>query len=118
MIIAETLGRLPGSDFLLWTCCSSTTYRCGTQGPVSDGAEQQERFSLVDAPAVGGAQSRVCAHVRVCDHLPVKVLNFTNDLTMPPGAGPAPLDTFVCLSPYLESVPRVMYVKVSQSFCF
>lgn len=60
----------------------------------------------------------MCVHMRVCDHLPVKVLNFTNDLTMPPGAGPAPLDTFVCLSPYLESVPRVMYLKVSQSFFF
>lgn len=54
----------------------------------------------------------VCAHARVCDHPPVKVLNFTNDLTMPPGAGPAPLDTFVCLSPYLESVPTVVSESV------
>lgn len=90
-----------------------------TQGTVSDGTEEQEFFSLVDVPAVGGAQSEcVCTCVCVRDHLPVKVLNFTNDLTMPPGAGPAPLVTFVCLSLYLESVPRVMYLKVSQSFCF
>lgn len=47
----------------------------------------------------------------------VEVLNFTNDLTMPPGAGPAPPATlFVCLSLYLESgqtvfLPRVRFLK-------
>lgn len=29
----------------------------------------------------------VCEGVCVCSNLPVKGLNFTNDLTMPPGAG-------------------------------
>lgn len=64
----------------------------------------------------------VCAHARVCDHLPVKVLNFTNDLTMPPGAGPAPLDTFVCLFSYLESVPDLFrsaeHIPVFRFFVF
>lgn len=87
-------------------------------GAVSDGTEEQERFSLVDISAVGELRVNVCAHARVCDHLPVQVLHFTNDLTMPPGAGLALRDTFVCLSPYQESVPRVVYLKVSQSVFF
>lgn len=69
--------------------CTSSTHRCVTQGTVSNGTEEQELCSLIAGPAVGGAQSEgVCTCVCVCDHPPVKVLNFTNDLTMPPGAGP------------------------------
>lgn len=43
----------------------------------------------------------VCLCVRACEtrigHLPVEVLHFTNDLTMPPGAVAALLAPFVCL---------------------
>lgn len=68
-------------------------------------------FLWLDVAAVGGAVRvcmNVCVYLCVCDgdqsSSSVKVLNFTNDLTMPPGAGPALLASlFVCLSLYLES---------------
>ncbi len=64
-------------------------------------------FLWLDIAAVGGAVC-VCVCVCVCDgdrsSSSVKVLNFTNDLTMPPGARLAlPATLFVCVSLYLES---------------
>lgn len=72
-------------------------------------------FLWLAVTAVGGAS---CVCVCACEkqgigHLPVKVLNFTNDLTMPPGTGLAPLATlFVCLFLYLESAQTGILLEV------
>lgn len=53
-------------------------------------------FLWLDAAAWGGARKLcVCLNVYVCDwaksNSSIVVLSFTNDLTMPPGAGAAPV---------------------------
>ena len=85
-----------------------------SQRPVSSGIQELGLFSLAGCCCRGSECVCVCVCVSVCvcvcvwdwswSSSPVKVLNFTNDLTMPPGAGSAPGATlFVCLSVYLES---------------
>jgi len=55
----------------------------------------------------------VCVRVCVCDGNRSAVLSFANDLTMPPGARPAPLATlFVCLSIYLDSGRTIFLLGV------
>lgn len=66
---------------------------------------KNEIFCGLDVTDAWGRSERACARACVHGRLPVEVLNFTNDLTMPPGAEPAPPASSVCLSPYLESIP-------------
>lgn len=85
----------------MYVCICVCVGGCGVRGQLAVVFRNKGCFLWLDVAAVGGAV-RVC----VCDgdrSSSSKVLNFTNDLTMPPGAGPAPLATlFICLSLYLD----------------